>query len=338
MASSNTYQASGHRYSNKTFYRRCGNSGIKLPLISLGLWHNFGSNDDFETQKKLIHCAFDKGITHFDLANNYGPPPGSAEENFGKILNHDLAKYRDELIVSSKAGYGMWEGPYGDFGSRKYLIASCDQSLKRLKLDYVDIFYHHRPDPETPLEETMLALDQLVRTGKALYIGLSNYSQSEALKATEILAQLGTPCLIHQLRYNMLDSEPQHSVLPSLYNKGVGSIVYSPLAQGLLTERYSVTIPKGSRAERSDSPFLSESDVHKHQALITALSQLSKQRGQTLAQLAVSWCLRLESITSVLIGVSTVDQLKENLKACNNLQFTGEELNAIETLCRLTKT
>lgn len=333
MNGSHPYEAACERYANNAFYKRCGNSGLKLPLISLGLWHNFGRYDAFDNQRKLIHTAFDRGITHFDLANNYGPPPGSAEENFGKILKKDLSKYRDELILSTKAGYGMWDGPYGDFGSRKYLIASCDQSLKRLNVDYVDIFYHHRPDPETPLEETMQALDQLVRSGKALYVGLSNYSQIQALKAIEILTELGTPCLIHQLPYNMLHTSPERDVLPTLFKQGLGSIVYSPLAQGLLSERYLTTIPKGSRAQRSDSPFLSDNDVQKHRSVIKELSELSRQREQTLAQMALAWCLRLESVTSVLIGVSRVDQLKENLKACENSDFAKDELKQIEKLC-----
>lgn len=328
------YQACDQRYKTKNFYRRCGESGIKLPKVSLGLWHNFGKNDALQNQKKLIQTAFDNGITHFDLANNYGPPPGSAETNFGKILRDDLSAYRDELILSTKAGYGMWEGPYGDFGSRKYLIASCDQSLKRMGLDYVDIFYHHRPDPDTPLEETMSALDHLVKSGKALYIGISNYSETEALKAIRILEGLGTPCLIHQLRYNMLDAKPQEDVLPSLFQAGVGSIVYSPLAQGLLSNRYCNAIPKGSRAERKDSPFLNHHEVETHQSIIHNLTTLSEKRGQTLAQLALAWCLRLESVTSVLIGVSTTEQIKENLKACDHTDFTEEELDEITRICQ----
>lgn len=313
-------------------YRRCGNSGIKLPAISLGLWHNFGHVDVADNYRKILHLAFDSGITHFDLANNYGPPPGSAEENFGKILKEDFRDYRDELIISSKAGYTMWPGPYGDWGSKKYLVASLDQSLKRMGLDYVDIFYHHRPDPNTPLEETMAALDLIVRQGKALYVGISNYPAELASKAIRILKELGTPCLIHQPKYSMFERWVEGGLLNVLGNEGVGCIPFSPLAQGLLTDKYLHGIPEDSRAARPTG-FLQKSHITDERlSQIRDLNSLAVQRGQSLAQMALAWILKDERVTSVLIGASRPEQLSDSLKALDNLQFSTEELTKIEEI------
>lgn len=315
-------------------YRRCGKSGIKLPEVSLGLWHNFGGVDVAENFRKILHLAFDSGITHFDLANNYGPPPGTAEENFGKILKDDFRGYRDEMIISSKAGYTMWEGPYGDWGSKKYLVASLDQSLKRMGLDYVDIFYHHRPDPETPLEETMAALDLIVRQGKALYAGISNYPAEEAEKAIKILRELGTPCLIHQPKYSMFERWVEGGLLDVLERDGVGCIPFSPLAQGLLTNKYLHGIPADSRAAKP-SGFLQESQVTEERiAQIKKLNDIALQRGQTLAQMALAWLLKDPRVTSVLIGASRPEQLADSLKCLNNIEFSGEELNKIEEILK----
>ncbi|MEP6683213.1 MAG: L-glyceraldehyde 3-phosphate reductase [Parafilimonas sp.] len=329
-----SYLPSAERYS-KMKYNRCGKSGLQLPAISLGLWHNFGSVDVFENGRKIIHHAFDNGITHFDLANNYGPLPGSAEENFGKILSKDFtSNLRDELIISSKAGYLMWPGPYGEWGSRKYLIASCDQSLKRMGLDYVDIFYSHRPDPNTPLEETMMALDAIVRSGKALYAGISNYEAEEAKQAIEILKSLGTPCLIHQPKYSMFVRWVEDGLLDVLENNGVGCIAFSPLAQGLLTNRYLKGIPEDSRAAKSTG-FLQTSEVTEEKiAKVKQLNQLAQKRNQSLAQMALAWLLKDERITSVLIGASSVEQLSNNLASLNNLDFSKDELASIENILK----
>lgn len=325
------YTARDNRYEQMQ-YRRCGKSGILLPLLSLGLWHNFGDVDDFETSRQLLREAFDNGITHFDLANNYGPPYGSAEENFGKIFSQDFAQYRDELIISTKAGWDMWAGPYGNFGSRKYLIASLDQSLKRMGLNYVDIFYHHRPDPETPLEETMGALGQIVRQGKALYVGISQYSADDTARAAKILREQGTPFLIHQPRYNMLDRWVENGLLDTLEREGLGSIVFSPLEQGILTSKYLDGIPADSRAAIEggylDKSIITPDLVEK----IKKLNELAANRNQSLAQMAIAWLLKDKRITSVLIGVSKVSQLKDNLATIKNLKFTPEELNQIENI------
>lgn len=327
------YQPSSDRYKNME-YRRCGKSGIKLPAFSLGLWHNFGNVNNFENSCDLIKTAFDSGITHFDLANNYGPPPGSAEENFGRILKHDFKSYRDEMIISSKAGYTMWDGPYGDWGSKKYLVSSLDQSLKRMKLDYVDIFYHHRPDPETPLEETMSTLDLVVRQGKALYVGLSNYDAAQTLKAITILKQLGTPCLIHQPKYSMFVRDPENSLLEVLQEQNVGCIPFSPLAQGLLTDKYLNGIPKDSRIATS-GVFLSESHITTEKLdKIAQLNIHAQQRGQKLAHMALAWLLRDSRVTSVLIGSSKSEQIKDSIKALNNTRFTEEELTLINNILR----
>jgi L-glyceraldehyde 3-phosphate reductase len=326
-----TYIASANRYQIMQ-YRRCGNSGIKLPAISLGLWHNFGHVDVADNYRKILHLAFDSGITHFDLANNYGPPPGSAEENFGKILREDFRDYRDELIISSKAGYTMWPGPYGDWGSKKYLVASLDQSLKRMGLDYVDIFYHHRPDPNTPLEETMTALDLIVRQGKALYVGVSNYPAELASKAIKILKDLGTPCLIHQPKYSMFERWVEGGLLNVLGNEGVGCIPFSPLAQGLLTDKYLHGIPDDSRAARPTG-FLQKSHITDERlSQIRDLNRLAVQRSQSLAQMALAWILKDERVTSVLIGASRPEQLSDSLKSLDNLQFSAEELARIEEI------
>jgi len=325
------YVPSENRYANMK-YRKCGKSGIALPALSLGLWHNFGGIDLFENGRKIIQTAFDSGITHFDLANNYGPPYGSAEENFGKVLKNDLAAYRDELIISSKAGYDMWPGPYGDGGSKKYLIASCNQSLKRIGVDYVDIFYSHRYDPNTPLEETMGALDTIVRQGKALYAGISNYGPEQTKQACAILKELGTPCLIHQPRYSMFERTPEQGLLDILGEEKVGSIVFSPLAQGLLTNKYLKEIPKNSRASR-DNPFLTKDHITPEVlSKIKALNDLAAQRNQSLAQMAIAWLLKDERVTSVLIGASSVDQLKNNLGTLENLSFSTGELTQIESI------
>jgi len=311
-------------------YRRCGKSGIKLPAISLGLWHNFGHVDVPDNYRKILFTAFDSGITHIDLANNYGPPPGSAEENFGRILHSDFRGYRDELIISSKAGYTMWPGPYGDWGSKKYLVSSLDQSLRRMQLDYVDIFYHHRPDPETPLEETMQALDLLVRQGKALYVGISNYPAQEAARAIAILKQLGTPCLIHQPKYSMFERWVENGLLDLLGDEGVGCIPFSPLAQGLLTDKYLHGIPQDSRAAKPHG-FLKEQDVTERRLQqIKALHTLAQQRGQTLAQMALWWLLKDPRVTSVLVGASRPEQLQDTLQCLKAERFTEEELGEIE--------
>ncbi len=326
------YTPEKKRY-DKMLYRRSGNSGIKLPAISLGLWHNFGFVDDFENSRTILQKAFDLGITHFDLANNYGPPPGSAEENFGKILNLDFKSHRDELIISTKAGYYMWEGPYGEWGSRKYLISSCDQSLKRMGIDYVDVFYSHRPDPYTPIEETMGALDQIVRQGKAIYAGISNYSPEETQKAVKILADLGTPCLIHQPKYSMFERTPEKGLLDILRFEKIGCIVFSPLAQGLLTNRYLKGIPKDSRAAKSTTPFLKEDHITPEiLAKVTQLNEIAGKRKQSLAQMAISWLLKDEVITSVLVGASSYEQLTDNVGAINNIDFSEDELNEIEKI------
>jgi len=310
-------------------YRRCGKSGLLLPAVSLGLWHNFGHVDMLENARNILHLAFDSGITHFDLANNYGPPPGSAEENFGRILQQDFHGYRDQLVISTKAGYYMWEGPYGEWGSKKYLVASLDQSLRRMGLDYVDIFYHHRPDPNTPLEETMAALDLIVRQGKALYIGLSNYQAEEAAKALAILRSLGTPCLIHQPKYSMLVRDPEQGLLDVLGKEGVGCIVFSPLAQGLLSDRYLQGIPSDSRAARDF--FLKRKDIDERRvAMLRQLNTVAQQRGQSLAEMAVAWVLRDPRVTSALVGTSKVQQVDDNVNALKNLAFSAEELRKID--------
>lgn len=326
------YNASANRYESMK-YNRCGNSGLKLPAVSLGLWHNFGSNASYENMLNMCHTAFDLGITHFDLANNYGPEAGSAETNFGKILKDSLGKYRDELVISTKAGYYMWEGPYGDWGSRKYLIASLDQSLKRMGLDYVDIFYHHRPDPQTPLEETMLALDSIVRSGKALYVGISNYNKEQTKEAMKILKELKTPFIINQSRYSMLDRSIEEDGLKSFAARnGIGIIAFSPLAQGLLSERYLNGIPEDSRI-RTDGRFLKESSVSDELLKkIRALIEIAQNRGQTLAQMALSWVLRDGEVTSVLIGASKPQQIAENAAIIHAPAFTEEELRAIDRI------
>jgi L-glyceraldehyde 3-phosphate reductase len=327
------YQSDSNRYETMT-YNRCGKSGLKLPAISLGLWHNFGGQDTFENGRSLIRRAFDLGITHFDLANNYGPPPGSAEENFGAILRKDFSGYRDEMVISTKAGYGMWPGPYGDFGSRKYLVSSLDQSLKRLGLDYVDIFYHHRPDPETPLEETMMALDHVVRQGKALYVGLSNYGVEETKQAIGILKELGTPLLIHQPAYSMFNRWVEDGLTDLLKDEGVGSIAFVPLAQGLLTNRYINGIPQDSRALKPNS-FLNEGDVSEEVLRkVRSLNEIAQERGQSLAQMALAWVLREQKITSALIGASKVSQIEENVAALNRLDFSETELNMIDEILK----
>ena len=330
-----TYQANPTRYQNME-YRRCGKSGLLLPAISLGLWHNFGHIDSLDNAENILKLAFDSGITHFDLANNYGPPPGSAEENFGKIFRKNFIPYRDELLISTKAGWGMWEGPYGDFGSKKYLVASLDQSLKRMGLDYVDIFYHHRPDPNTPLEETMTTLDLMVRQGKALYVGISSYQPEEARRAFNILKQLGTPCLIHQPKYSMFDRWVEHGLMDVLHENGVGCIPFSPLAQGLLTNKYLNGIPEGSRATSHrgngaiDESAVTEATIVK----IRELNKLAENRGQNLAQMALAWILKDERVTSVLIGVSRPAQVIDSIQCLNNYTFTSEELALIDHILK----
>jgi L-glyceraldehyde 3-phosphate reductase len=324
------YIANEQRY-DAMQYRRCGKSGVRLPAISLGLWHNFGGVDTFENGRAMVRRAFDLGITHFDLANNYGPPPGSAESNFGEILRLDFAPYRDELIISSKAGWGMWPGPYGDWGSRKYLLASLDQSLKRMGLEYVDIFYSHRPDPETPVEETMMALDQAVRSGRALYAGISSYDAKQTAEAVKILRDLGTPCLIHQPRYSMFDRTPEGGLLDVLGSEGIGAIAFTPLAQGLLTDRYLQGVPAGSRA--SKAVFLKSSDITEGRLKqIRALNKLAAGRGQSLAQTALAWVLRDGRMTSALIGASRVEQIEQNVAALANLAFSADELARIDAI------
>ena len=317
-----------NRYQNMQ-YRRCGRSGLKLSAISLGLWHNFGHVDVLENSRSILHLAFDAGITHFDLANNYGPPPGSAEENFGRILREDFRAYRDELVISSKAGYYMWEGPYGEWGSKKYLVSSLDQSLKRMGLEYVDIFYHHRPDPETPLEETMAALDLIVRQGKALYVGISNYRKEEAEAAIRILRELGTPCLIHQPNYSMFDRWVEGGLLDLLGREGVGCIPFSPLQQGLLTDRYLKGIPPDSRAAKPHGFLKAKQITESRLQQIRRLNELAGQRGQSLAQMALAWILKDDRITSVLVGASRPEQLADSLLCLNQLDFSEQELQQI---------
>ncbi len=327
------YKADQARY-DKMKYNRCGLSGLKLPAVSLGLWHNWGGVDVFENGRKMIWRAFDLGITHFDLANNYGPPPGSAEENFGRILQKDLKGYRDELIISTKAGWDMWPGPYGNYGSRKYLIASLDQSLHRMGLDYVDIFYHHRPDPETPLYETMAALDHIVRSGKALYVGISQYNHEQTRQAVKILRKLGTPLLIHQPKYSMFERWSEAKLLDVLQDEGVGAIPFSPLAQGLLTDKYINGIPEDSRAAKA-SGFLQREDISQTKIdKVKALNLAAKERGQSLAQMAVAWVLRKPVVTSALIGASRVEQIEEIVGALDNLEFSGDELERIEDILK----
>jgi L-glyceraldehyde 3-phosphate reductase len=323
----------------KMMFRRCGKSGVLLPRISLGLWQNFGDAAPQPVARQLVLGAFDLGITHFDLANNYGPPAGTAEINFGRILREDLASHRDEMIISSKAGYTMWSGPYGDWGSRKYLLASLDQSLKRMGLDYVDIFYHHRPDPETPLEETMGALDHAVRQGKALYAGISNYRPKETRRAAAILRKLGTPCLIHQPKYNMLDRWIEDGLTAVLEKEGIGCIVFSPLAQGQLTDRYLKEIPVDSRAGRGGTAMrtLHNPEVQQNLPAIRALNSIAKKRGQPLAQMALAWVLRLPAVTSALVGASSLAQLELNVKTLNQLDFSKEELTEIREILRGAK-
>ena len=315
-------------------FNRCGKSGLMLPAISLGLWHNFGHVDKPETYRSIMHAAFDAGITHFDLANNYGPPPGSAEENFGRILKQDFQSYRDEMIISTKAGYLMWPGPYGDFGSRKYLLSSLDQSLKRMGLDYVDIFYHHRPDPDTPLEETMMALDQAVRSGKALYAGISNYTARQTKAAARILKALGTPCLIHQPKYSMMVREPEKDLLDILDDEGIGCIAFSPLAQGLLTSKYLNGIPEDSRAAKSHGFLQKQSITPDLLEKIGSLNSLATGRNQSLAQMALAWLLKDPGVTSVLVGASSVKQLLDNLGALDNTVFDTDELNKIDEILK----
>ncbi|SYZ78055.1 L-glyceraldehyde 3-phosphate reductase [Trichococcus shcherbakoviae] len=325
------YQPAQNRY-DKMIYNRVGNSGLKLPAISLGLWHNFGEVDLFDNSRKMVQRAFDLGITHFDLANNYGPPPGSAEETFGKILKKDFLPYRDELIISSKAGYDMWPGPYGEWGSKKYLTASLDQSLKRMGLDYVDIFYSHRPDPETPFEETAQALDLMVRQGKALYIGISNYSAEQTAEIAAIFKDLKTPFIIHQPAYNMYNRWIEDGLQDVLTANKLGTIAFNPLAQGMLTDRYLHGIPEDSRAGRPSSPFLNAERVQETIEKSRALNEIAQRRGQTLAEMAVAWILRDGKVTSVLIGASRVSQIDDNVKALENLDFTNEELDEIEAV------
>ena len=328
-----TYIPASNRYSNM-LYRRCGNSGIKLSAVSLGLWHNFGDVDTMSTYRKTLHTAFDSGITHVDLANNYGPPPGSAEINFGRILKEDFASHRDEMIISTKAGYYMWEGPYGEWGSKKNLVASLNQSLKRMDLDYVDIYYHHRPDPDTPLYETMSALDLIVRQGKALYVGISNYKPKEAAEAIKILKELGTPCLIHQPKYSMFERWVEDGLLELLGKEGVGCIPFSPLAQGLLTNKYLSGIPTDSRVAKGVG-FLTENNLTEARlSQIKRLNDIALERGQRLAQMALAWILRHDEVTTVLIGASRPEQLTDSLKCLDNIKFSTEELAKIEEILK----
>lgn len=328
-----TYLANPTRYSDMT-YRRCGRSGLQLPALSLGLWHNFGGVDTFENYRAILHTAFDQGVTHFDLANNYGPPPGSAEENFGTILKKDFLPYRDELIISTKAGYTMWPGPYGDWGSKKYLVASLDQSLKRMGLEYVDIFYHHRPDPNTPLEETMAALDLIVRQGKALYVGISNYKAEETAQASAILKQLGTPCVIHQPKYSMFERWVEGGLLDTLEKEGIGCIPFSPLAQGLLTNKYLQGVPEDSRASKPHGFLKTAMITPEKLEQIQQLNALAQERGQSLAQMALSWILKDPRVTSVLVGASRPAQLLDSLECLKNTNFSAEELEKIETILK----
>jgi L-glyceraldehyde 3-phosphate reductase len=326
-----TYVPAGNRYDTMT-YRRCGRSGIKLPMISLGLWRNFGGLEPKETARAMLHRAFDLGITHFDLANNYGPPAGSAEETFGEIMREDFLAHRDELIISTKAGFDMWPGPYGNWGSRKYLIASLDQSLCRMGLDYVDIYYHHRPDPETPLEESMAALDTIVRSGKALYIGISNYKAEETRRAIGILRGLGTPCLIHQARYSMLDRWVEGGLLDVLDEEGVGCIIFSPLAKGVLTDRYLEGVPSDSRAAKPHGALGPRELTEERLVKVRQLKKIADSRGQTMAQMALAWDLRRETVTSALIGASSPEQVEQNVATLSNLAFTDDELAQIEKI------
>ena len=328
------YVADSKRY-DSMLYRRSGRSGIQLPAVSLGLWHNFGGVDNFENARAMLRRAFDLGITHFDLANNYGPPYGSAEENFGQIFKKDFLAYRDELIISTKAGWDMWPGPYGDLGSRKYMLASLDQSLKRMGLEYVDIFYHHRPDPDTPMEESLGALDTAVRSGRALYAGISAYNAKQTAEAVKILRALGTPCLIHQPKYSMFVRDPEQGLLDVLGNEGVGCIVFSPLAQGLLSDRYLKGIPEDSRAARNF--FLKKENIS--EAMLTkvrALNEIARARGQSLAEMAVAWVLRDPRVTSALVGTSKVSQVDDNVAALRNLKFSAEELKKIDGILGAT--
>ncbi len=327
------YQASADRYKTME-YRRCGKSGLKLPALSLGLWHNFGGIDHFENARTILKLAFDKGITHFDLANNYGPPAGSAEETFGQVLRKDFSTYRDEMVITTKAGFYMWEGPYGEWGSKKYLVSSLDQSLKRLGIDYVDVFYHHRPDPETPLEETMGALDLIVRQGKALYAGISNYSAEDSAKAMKILKELGTPCIVHQAKYSMLDRWVENGLLDVLEANGAGCVAFSPLAQGLLTDKYLSGIPADSRAAsgRGNGALEAGHGVESQIEKIRKLNELAGKRGQKLAQMALSWILKDPRITSVILGVSKPEQLTDSLKALENISFEQEEICQINEI------
>ena len=328
------YVPDKNRYDGRMLYRHCGNSGLMLPCISLGLWHNFGEITPFDVQQSLLRTAFDCGITHFDLANNYGPPYGEAEKNFGRHMENDWKPFRDELIISTKAGYDMWPGPYGDGGSRKYLISSIDQSLKRMHLEYVDIFYHHRPDPNTPMEETASALDQIVRSGKALYIGLSNYAPEEARRMTHILEKLGTPCLIEQSRYNLLDRSIENGMLQLLAEKKIGCIVFIPLAQGLLTGKYLNGIPADSRAAK-DPRYLKASGIKEEQlSKIRMLNDIAVNRGQKLSQMALAWCLREQVVTSAIIGASKPEQIIENVQSLGKLEFSAEELSAIDSIVK----
>jgi L-glyceraldehyde 3-phosphate reductase len=327
------YSASETRYDAMT-YNRVGRSGLKLPPISLGWWYNFGGVDVLENQRAIARRAFDLGVTHFDLANNYGPPPGSAEENFGRLFQQDFQPYRDELIISTKAGYDMWPGPYGEWGSRKYLLASLDASLKRMGLDYVDIFYSHRPDPDTPLEETMGALDAAVRQGKALYVGISSYTPEQTRQAARILRGLGTPCLIHQPSYSMFNRWVEDGLLSVLTEEGIGCIAYSPLAQGQLTDRYLKGVPAGARATKTDRVWLTPEDVKANLPKVKKLNELAGKRGQSLAQMALAWVLLKPAVTSALIGASSVAQLEDNLATLKNLKFNDEELTAIEDILK----
>jgi L-glyceraldehyde 3-phosphate reductase len=330
-----SYTADTNRYETMQ-YRRCGRSGLKLPSVSLGLWHNFGVIDDYEKCRTIVHTAFDNGITHFDLANNYGPPPGGAEQTFGKIFHQDLKPYRDEIMVSTKAGYGMWPGPYGEWGSKKYLVSSLDQSLKRMGLEYVDIFYHHRPDPETPLEETMGALDLIVRQGKALYVGISNYSAAETEKTIEVLNSLGTPLLIHQAKYSMLVRWVEEGLLDVLSKNRVGCIAFSSLAQGILTSKYLNGIPMDSRAASARGNGAIESNVLTEEILnkVRRLNEIAQNRGQSMAQMALAWILKDQRMTSVIIGASKSEQVTDSIQSLKNYQFTSDELNAIEGILK----
>lgn len=328
-----TYLPDSNRY-HKMEYRRCGNSGLMLPALSLGLWHNFGAIDNIENARNILHTAFDNGITHFDLANNYGPPAGSAESTFGQIFKQDFKSFRDELIISTKAGWPMWDGPYGDFGSKKHLVASLDQSLKRMELDYVDIFYHHRPDPNTPMEETMAALDLIVRQGKALYVGISSYSPAETQKAFTILKELGTPCLIHQPKYSMLERSVEEGLLDVLELNGIGGIAFSPLAQGLLTNKYLNGIPENSRAtaHRGNGAIEEDAITPENIAKVRKLNEMALERGQTLAQMALSWVMKDKRISSVIIGASKPEQVLDSVGCLKNTSFSAEELKAINQI------